>query len=176
MFNRLMRIIVVSATFLGADSVVAASSSAKRMPQQFKLIGIASGEKKPADFKNKVVLLQFWASWCVGCHEVMQSMIDMKGKNHLTMEFVPVSVDESMKDAQDYFDKKHPEVKQLKTISYLDVDTKLATGLGVSAVPALVLVDASGKVLMRLQGHPSQPEINKLVKTIEKAQKSKVAH
>lgn len=173
MFKMLMKITILGAAIFAADY---AQAAAKSLPTQFKLKGVASGEKKAADFKNKVVVMQFWASWCVGCHEVMQKMMEVREGRPGQFDYVTVTVDENMKDAQDYFDKKHPEVKSLKSLAYLDTGTKLATSLDISSVPYIILVGSNGKILLRLHGHPSEQEWAKLGKLIDKAQPKKGAN
>lgn len=139
----------------------------KALPDDFKLSALeGKGTVKPADLKGKKVVLQFFASWCEGCSEVMTQLNPMvEGMDGV--KFMPVSVDESMAEAREYFAKK-PKVKALKKLAYLDNDTKLASALDVKALPAIVIVDGDGKIVHQMSGHPTKKQYDKIKSLLSK--------
>jgi thiol-disulfide isomerase/thioredoxin len=68
---------------------------------------------KMSELRGKVVLLDFWASWCVPCQEELPMLDDMAGRMASKgVEFVGVSIDEEKSDAERFLErKKHWKLK-----------------------------------------------------------------
>jgi len=62
---------------------------------------------KLSAFRGKVVLLDFWASWCVPCQEELPLLNDMAGRlSSKGIEFIGVSIDEEKADAERFLEQK----------------------------------------------------------------------
>jgi thiol-disulfide isomerase/thioredoxin len=58
-------------------------------------------------FRGKVVLLDFWASWCVPCQEELPLLDDMAGRlSSKGIEFIGVSIDEERSDAERFLEQR----------------------------------------------------------------------
>ena len=97
------------------------------------------------DFRGKVVLLNFWATWCVPCREEMPAMEklyqEFKEKNFVILA---VAVKDRKQDAVDF-------VKELK-ITYpivLDTDAKIGQEYGAWGLPATYIIGPKGEGLAR---------------------------
>jgi peroxiredoxin len=97
------------------------------------------------DFRGKVVLLNFWASWCVPCREEMPAMEKLyqeyKDKNFAVLA---VAVKDRKQDAVDF-------VKELK-ITYpiaLDPEAQVGSLYGAWGLPATYLIGPKGEGLAR---------------------------
>ena len=97
------------------------------------------------DFRGKVVMLNFWASWCVPCREEMPAMEklyqEFKDKNFVILA---VAVKDRKQDAVDF-------VKELK-LTYpvaLDPDAKVGQEYGAWGLPATYLIGPKGEGLAR---------------------------
>ena len=97
------------------------------------------------DFRGKIVLLNFWASWCVPCREEMPAMEKLyqeyKQKNFTVLA---IAVKDRKQDAMDF-------VKELK-ITYpiaLDPDAQVGTLYGAWGLPATYLIGPKGEGLAR---------------------------
>ncbi len=103
-----------------------------------------------ADFKGKVVLLNFWATWCAPCIrempalERLQSILKAEG-----LHIAAVSIDRGGKDMVTRFAKKL-DLRGLPL--YLDPKAALARAFGVSGLPATFLIDAQGQVVRMMLG------------------------
>ena len=135
---------------------------AEALPRSFVLKGLDGTDLRRDNLIGKVVLVQFWASWCVGCDRTMRMMQLWKQKHRLDVNYVTVSVDDSIADADRFFSDKSPSFQAFKKFSYFDMDAHLATELGVSAVPSTLLISADGKILYRITGHPSVKDLDVL--------------
>ena len=97
------------------------------------------------DFRGKLVLLNFWASWCVPCREEMPAM-EMLYQEYRDKNFVilAVAVKDRKQDTVDF-------VKELK-LSYpiaLDPDAKIGQEYGAWGLPVSYIIGPKGEALAR---------------------------
>ncbi|HZQ45630.1 MAG TPA: TlpA disulfide reductase family protein [Verrucomicrobiae bacterium] len=98
--------------------------------------------------KGKVVMIDFWASWCGPCAQsfpVMEELQKTYGPQGLVI--IAVSVDEKKADLED-FAKKHPVTFAIVR----DVKQKLVAKAGISAMPSSFLIGKDGKVAFTHSG------------------------
>jgi DsbE subfamily thiol:disulfide oxidoreductase len=100
------------------------------------------------DFRGRLLLLNFWASWCVACREEMPAMERLYQK-YRDQGFVilGVNVKDDKKSALSF-------VKELKITFPIAFDPAGEVGLlyGASGLPASYLIDAKGIALARAWG------------------------
>lgn len=102
-----------------------------------------------SSLKGKVVLVNFWATWCPPCREEIPSMVKlnqlMQGKN---FQMLAVSIDEGGKEAvQDFFKQGGVTLPAL-----LDADGKTARLYGTTGVPETFVVDTKGMIRQKVIG------------------------
>lgn len=62
---------------------------------------------KLSAFRGKVVLLDFWASWCAPCKEELPLLNEMAGRlSSKGIEFIGISIDEEKDDAERFLEQK----------------------------------------------------------------------
>jgi thiol-disulfide isomerase/thioredoxin len=96
----------------------------------------------PAGLKGKIVLVDFWASWCGPCKQsfpVMEELQKKYGPRGLVI--IAISVDENKKDMAGFL-KKNPVSFSVAR----DAGQKLVARVDVAAVPTSFLLDGQGKV------------------------------
>ncbi len=102
------------------------------------------------DTKGKVVLLDFWATWCGPCEELVPELNQYKKKFGDDLAIIGIT-DETAKDVKK-FRKKTP----------IDYDIALAPGqemdkaIGIDGIPHCLVISADG--IVRWQGFPSMDE------------------
>jgi len=116
---------------------------------ELHLEALDGGRLTLSGLKGKVVLLNFWATWCPPCREEIPSMMrlnrSMSGK---PFQMLAVSVDEGGREAVSAFFKK----SGYSLPTYLDVQNRAASAYGVSGVPESYIIDRSGLVVKRVIG------------------------
>lgn len=120
---------------------------------------VQDGDKKIAlhDFKGKVVVLNFWATWCPPCVEEMPSLVSMQSKlKDRGVEVLAVSVDVDERAYQKFL-RDH----NVNLLTVRDPDQKSNALYGTSMFPETYIIDRSGMVRRKFIGPVdwSQPEI-----------------
>ena len=108
---------------------------------EFMVRNLKGQNVKLSDFKGKVVLLNFWATWCGACIEEMASM----QKLYSTLdgvEVVAVSIDRWNEDRIQEYVKSN----KLTFPVLLDQDQKVRKKYHVMGLPTSYLIDAEGKI------------------------------
>tara|TARA_B100000963_G_scaffold361482_1_gene397149 strand:- start:1666 stop:2145 length:480 start_codon:yes stop_codon:yes gene_type:complete len=102
------------------------------------------------DFQGKLILLNFWATWCAPCKEEMpslDSLITQKNLNNL--KIFPINV------GQDNIDKalNFFEDLQIKNLEiYFDSPITLAKKFGLRGIPTSILINKNGEEFARIIG------------------------
>ena len=144
--------IAICAALIALVSVQASAEIAKpavrKAAVDFSLPGRDGKAVKLSSLKGKVVLLDFWATWCTGCKVEIPWFIEFdKAYRAKGLAAVGVAMDdEGWKKVEPYL-KDHP-------ISYTVVAGNLDAGTpyGISALPVTVLIDRAGRVAARHVG------------------------
>ncbi len=101
------------------------------------------------DYKDKVILLNFWATWCMPCRREMPGMEKLWQK-YRDQGFVvlAVSSDEGSPARVETFVRKF----DLSFPVLLDPDGEIGALYNVSSLPATFLIDRQGRVVSRVTG------------------------
>ncbi len=98
---------------------------------------------KLSDFKGKVLLLNFWATWCGACIEEMVSMQNLYSSLRIDgVEVLAISIDRWNEDRIEEYVKKN----NLTFTVLLDQDQKVRKQYHVMGVPTSYLIDGEGKI------------------------------
>lgn len=106
-------------------------------------------------FKGKVVLLDFWASWCGPCRKETPLLQTLYNKYHSTgkIEFISIAVHDKDNDWRKALKKDNPSWLQL-----FDSAGKTAANYFTDAIPKFVLIDEKGLILNFDAPTPSQED------------------
>jgi thiol-disulfide isomerase/thioredoxin len=100
-----------------------------------------------SSYKGKVVLVDFWATWCVPCMRAMPHVQALYKANHdKGLEVIGVSCDDDVPELTKYL-KNTPATAWPQLYDGMTPGwNPIATKLGISAIPAMILIDRKGIV------------------------------
>jgi len=99
-----------------------------------------------ADLRGKIVIVNFWASWCPPCQQETPLLTTAAGKLDSDVVLVGIDVWDKRADAEQFaarYEVNYPVAQD---------DGSLAVDYGLTGVPETFVIDANGKVVARLPG------------------------
>jgi thiol-disulfide isomerase/thioredoxin len=129
----------------------------------FELENMDEEKKKLSDFRGKVVLLNFWATWCPPCIREMPSM--EKLHQQVDAETFKVIAVNQMEDVDQVFAfTGQLEVDPTFEILF-DSTSKVSRDYAVRGLPTTYLIDKEGKIRYRAVGGRefNHPEVVKII-------------
>ncbi len=107
-------------------------------------------EIKLSDYLGKVVLIDFWASWCPPCREEMPELIKFyKAHKDTKFELIAVNIDNDSKNMQRFLDKLFPK-PDFPII--VDNNQQIPSLFNIEAMPTTIFIDKKGKIRFRHDG------------------------
>ncbi len=115
------------------------------------------------DYKGKVVVLNFWATWCPPCVEEMPSLVDLQRRMGDRVTVLAVSVDVDG-DAFHNFVRDH----KVELTAVRDADQRSNALYGTYKFPESYVIDRDGKIRRKFIGAVNwdDPEIEKYLSSL----------
>jgi thiol-disulfide isomerase/thioredoxin len=142
-----------------AAIIVALAGSSLATPAIAQDLGIEVGSQAPAVIVHSLdgkqvdlaqyigktpMLIEFWATWCANCRELMPALLEAEKKFGKKVKFVAlaVAINQSPERVRRYI-AAHP----LPHETYYDTDGKAAGAFDAPATSYVVILDKGGKVV-----------------------------
>jgi thiol-disulfide isomerase/thioredoxin len=127
-----------------AEPMLACPADAKPANLNFTMKDVAGKNVTLADFKGKVMLLDFWATWCGPCKVEIPHFIDFQERyGRKGFQVVGISVDDTAEKLEPYVRDMKMNYPVLQGLNHDDVQDAYGPILG---IPVSVLISRDGKV------------------------------
>ena len=102
------------------------------------------------DFIGKLIILNFWATWCAPCKEEMPSLDDLQSNNNFNnLKIFPINIGkEDLSKSELFF--KDLSIQNLDI--YMDAPITLAKKFSLRGVPTTILINKQGMEFARIIG------------------------
>ena len=145
-YTSLVAVVSLLISLLFSINVSARVKKGAEFPTEKLPLLSSGGSLDLASLKGKVVIVDFWASWCEPCKVELPALNDLQkryGAKGLVV--VGINMDEKPEDAKEFL-KEHP--LQLKLV-YDGKAQVLAKKLDIDKMPTSFIIDRLGKVAER---------------------------
>ena len=116
-----------------------------RPAKTFHTYDTAGQEISLEQFRGKVVLLDFWASWCAPCRASMPGIVDIYNRYHdRGFDIIGVSLDHTRGAMTQYTQAQGMTWRQISEFS--GWNSRMATLYGVRGIPKTYLIDQQGRI------------------------------
>lgn len=159
-----------------AKAMVIDDDNLSRGGEGISVVGSASNSSAPdgggqayaGPHSGRLVLLDFWASWCGPCRESVPDLKQLQAQyGSSELEVISISADKNENAWRSFVHQN-----QMNWQQRLDSDGKMRRQYGVSAFPTFILTDSSGHVIQRVVGEdPETPLANRLAPYLPNSQK-----
>jgi len=162
LMKRVLKSLVV---FVALGFAGGAVAEAPKTAPAWELKDLSGKSVRSSDFQGKVVLIDFWATWCPPCRAEVPGLVELQkelGPKGFTV--IGVSLDDG------------PEVVRQFAAKF-KVDYPLVMGNeavvtafgGVEGIPTKFLIDRSGKIVSRQVGGAEKAEIERQIRPLLEA-------
>jgi peroxiredoxin len=159
----LLAALLLGATFAGgAPTAFAAESLLNKKAPEFTLRDLNGGSIDLASFRGKVVLLDFWATWCAPCQVEMPRFAQWQ-RQYGPQGFQVIGI--SMDDDPALARKLYARLKLNYPVAMGDEELGHLYG-GVLGLPLTYLIDRNGNISARFQGEPDLKAIETRLKAL----------
>ncbi|MBC8164242.1 MAG: TlpA family protein disulfide reductase [Bryobacteraceae bacterium] len=130
----------------------------------FTLTAVEGNPLKLSSLRGKVLVLDFWATWCGPCRvqHPLYEEVRQKFKDRDDVVFVPIDTDEDTSLVK-------PFLEQNKWSKKVYFEDGLGSLLRVSSIPTTIIIDKQGQIFTRMNGFVPEKFVSQLTDRIREA-------
>jgi len=150
----------------GTKTGAACPANAKTANLDFTMKDMDGKGVSLADYKGKVILLDFWATWCVPCKYEIPSFVKLQEQYAKDgLQVIGVSVDDTVEKLRPFVKEYKMNYPVLQGLGHDDVQEAYGPIWG---IPISILISRDGKICTK---HAGLPPVSAANEPLEKAVK-----
>ena len=133
-------------------------------PMEFTLAGLDGRKLSMASLKGKVVVLDFWATWCEPCRgqHPLYEQVKQRFKDNPGVVFLSIDTDEDREPVRRFLEEE-------KWPDEVYFEDGLSRALRITYIPATILIEKGGQVFSRMNGYTPERFVDLLTGRIRDA-------
>ena len=129
----------------------------------FKLKDLRGATVKLADFKGKVILLNFWATWCAPCKAEIPDFVELHARHaEAGLQVLGVSADDTVKQLKPFVDA----LKMNYPVLQARGNNALLDAYAISTLPVTVIIGRDGTICRRYTAPVAKDILERQIKSL----------
>jgi len=146
----------------GGFETTSCPANAKPANLNFTLKDIANTDVKLSSFKGKVILLDFWATWCGPCKIEIPWFIEFQNKyGKAGLQVIGVSIDDTLPKLKPYVETMKMNYPVLQGLDHDDIQDAYGPMFG---IPVTTIISRDGKVCLKHAGLASKSSFENMIR------------
>ncbi|MEB2279049.1 TlpA family protein disulfide reductase [Lysinibacillus xylanilyticus] len=145
------------------NPIVKNEDGTKQLVFDAKLTRLDESSTTFKEYNGKVLIVNFWASWCEPCQEEASEFRDFYNNKPENVELLAINA--TSKDSSENA-MKFQESYKLNFPIFLDLDGTLQKSFEIMAYPTTFIFDSKGILKYSIKGELNQKELNKYIGTL----------
>ena len=144
-----------------AKPVAAACDADAKPAPDFTMKDMNGGDVKLASFKGKIVLVNFWATWCGPCKAEIPHFVELQKQYADDVQFLGVSVDDKVEDLKPYVAEYKMNYPVLLGLGRTDVEEAYGPLVG---IPQTFVISREGMICKKHAGIAAKEKFEQEIK------------
>ena len=145
-------------TMVEADASVAAAAELS----QLRLPDLSGKDQSLAQWRNNILIVNFWATWCEPCREEIPALLRVQtAYGSKSVQIVGIAVDSADKVRKFAHEYRIGYPLLIGGMGVIDLTRKLGNPGG--GLPYTVVINSAGKVVMKHLGRISEAQLERAI-------------
>jgi peroxiredoxin len=156
-------VLFMAASILGCFSFGGHAHTSGKPAPNFTLKEVKTGQPITlSHYKGKVVILDFWATWCPPCRAEIPHWIALYNQYKSSgLVIIGVSMDDSATPVKPFMDEYHVDYPVVMG------DNKVANEYGgIEGIPTTFIINQKGDIVKQVVGYRSSGKFDKIIKKL----------
>ncbi|MEO0224060.1 MAG: TlpA disulfide reductase family protein [candidate division WOR-3 bacterium] len=114
-----------------------------------------------SDFKGKIIILNFWASWCEPCKEEANELNKIYTNFKDSVILIGINIWDRRENALEFIKNYN-----LKFLNLYSKDNPISVDYGITGVPETIIIDKEGNIIYHFKGPINEKIINEIIKNM----------